>query len=749
MAQAGSQETVQQVHRSVERVLLALVQARRTLQLYPRANPLVREALERLGLAIRDSAAHVPDAEELTCEIRADGFYLDNARLGATRGDVSKFALILYRDGAKLFRFRTDVSVQDAVEFIEAVSAVEEGKTGAEHRPQLTRSRMGVEYFEEAVIAHGEALPEKVAELDALAYFRAQRSLRSKDGKSGAHLGEVLNFLIAAENGSEKEQTLLLNTLSDPAKLAEMLSFVCHGDEEANQASGPRAAHALQQTLSHIEICVKEFPKEMRDELIRNLSEAILTTDVHTREHVLNSVLAAKVDAQGLERDIAASLPPRASADVLLRHLQIHDGTASTIQGFLASFSQDKRGAVIRSFSQELDTQPPRPGDIPEQETLRTLIAQSKPAPKGPTPRPDEIEKRLDMLRTLSQEALSVTAEESQEVRRRTAAANDTHDQQQDTLTYFHLYALGALGQEPRLFDLLQKTIQQAALTRDFAFVDHVLQLAVGTLRTDVRDDAYATLQPYLQSLYSEEGMISFLDHLTKLANSDPESDAIHRALEAIAGDATPALFQRLEQEVEKQQRFNLLSVLMELGAPALQFLHGQLRHPQWYVVRNAVYLMGRLPSEANFPHLAQAMKHPDARVRQEAVKAIAATPGPGATELLIEALKDPEFTLRGIAAELLARSGSRDAGPVLSGQLQANAWRLRREPEGALGLLRALSQLGGPEALPPIRRFLFFTLLPGARRRPQLRAMARFARTQILQRLQTAEQHDAGSEEP
>ena len=49
MAQAGSQETVQQVHRSVERVLLALVQARRTLQLYPRANPLVREALDRLG----------------------------------------------------------------------------------------------------------------------------------------------------------------------------------------------------------------------------------------------------------------------------------------------------------------------------------------------------------------------------------------------------------------------------------------------------------------------------------------------------------------------------------------------------------------------------------------------------------------------------------------------------------------------------------------------------------------------------
>jgi HEAT repeat protein len=98
-------------------------------------------------------------------------------------------------------------------------------------------------------------------------------------------------------------------------------------------------------------------------------------------------------------------------------------------------------------------------------------------------------------------------------------------------------------------------------------------------------------------------------------------------------------VFHRLEHEQQTQIRLALMRLLGRIGPAALEAARVMLQHPQWYVVRNAVKLLGEVKDPQLLNDIAPALRHPDERVQQTAIKVLHDTRLPGRAATMANAL--------------------------------------------------------------------------------------------------------------
>jgi hypothetical protein len=106
------------------------------------------------------------------------------------------------------------------------------------------------------------------------------------------------------------------------------------------------------------------------------------------------------------------------------------------------------------------------------------------------------------------------------------------------------------------------------------------------------------------------------------------------------------------------------------------------LGDPNWFVVRNAVQILGWIGGEAVVGLLRTAVRHPDRRVRYEVVGALASVPPAAARPMLLEML--PQADTRMFCAILHQLGFERDTATavLLAGFLQEEGFELRPDEE-------------------------------------------------------------------
>jgi len=70
----------------------------------------------------------------------------------------------------------------------------------------------------------------------------------------------------------------------------------------------------------------------------------------------------------------------------------------------------------------------------------------------------------------------------------------------------------------------------------------------------------------------------------------------------------------------------------------------------RWYLVRNILYILGRIGKEQSLPYIQRALNHEDLRVKREAIQALGLIGGQKAIGLLVRALTDNDVRVRCIA---------------------------------------------------------------------------------------------------
>jgi hypothetical protein len=158
--------------------------------------------------------------------------------------------------------------------------------------------------------------------------------------------------------------------------------------------------------------------------------------------------------------------------------------------------------------------------------------------------------------------------------------------------------------------------------------------------------------------------------------------EVLHRLVSRVGFPAAGALLDALETEDERGARWKLFEMLTQLGPKVGDAVVARLPKAQWFMQRNLLLLMGRLPDwPADFSPEPYA-RNPDARVRREAY-ALLLNDEKVRDKAVAQAAADEDERIVRAALNVAAERGCpRDLVPVLTQRLTA------RTLDGMLGVL-------------------------------------------------------------
>jgi len=166
-----------------------------------------------------------------------------------------------------------------------------------------------------------------------------------------------------------------------------------------------------------------------------------------------------------------------------------------------------------------------------------------------------------------------------------------------------------------------------------------------------------------------------------------------------VGDPAADLLVDLLTSAESSTERRAYRDAIVQCPAAGLPLIH-QLRHPEWYVVRNAAELLGEMNLADADVALIATLEHPDGRVRQAATLALIRLGTAKAAHTIVRALDDPEASVRLKAVRGLATLDHPRAVPGLLAALDAE-----KEEDVQHAILGALGKQGTPPAVERLAR--------------------------------------------
>lgn len=203
-----------------------------------------------------------------------------------------------------------------------------------------------------------------------------------------------------------------------------------------------------------------------------------------------------------------------------------------------------------------------------------------------------------------------------------------------------------------------------------------------------------------LNQLTTEE-TLDFLT--TALCSKGLAQDLRKTLLQILAflkGKTIRYLMDRLAAERDAPTRRILTEALVRQRSAAVPILVEYLTDERWYVVRNAVSILGDIRDQKTADHLTPLLEHPDLRVRREAIRALTRIGGAGAVGILLKTLEGRDLDLRRQALLSLGAIKDPAAVPALI-NLLIHPDSGPKYGEITREAIKALGEIGSDEAVP------------------------------------------------
>ncbi|MBI4691228.1 MAG: HEAT repeat domain-containing protein [Nitrospirae bacterium] len=112
--------------------------------------------------------------------------------------------------------------------------------------------------------------------------------------------------------------------------------------------------------------------------------------------------------------------------------------------------------------------------------------------------------------------------------------------------------------------------------------------------------------------------------------------------------------------------RKNVINALIALGKKDIQSLAKGLYDSRWYVVRNIIYIIGKIGDKKAVEYLLKTVNHGDIRVRKEVIKALGELGTQNVLQTLRDCLDDSDWQVRTSAARALGNVRSAAAKSII-----------------------------------------------------------------------------------
>jgi len=257
----------------------------------------------------------------------------------------------------------------------------------------------------------------------------------------------------------------------------------------------------------------------------------------------------------------------------------------------------------------------------------------------------------------------------------------------------------------------------QDAVTVLNKLLDALLTLGEFQKATDLLSRVFIILKTYslqewqlkaIQDLAESAGDPQRIERIGKVLErrEGVRLDEVRSYLKLLKPSSLQPLMKVLGDLGNPKARRTVCDAVCEIGKDQIDQILPFMEDRRWYLVRNVVYILGRIGKEPAIPSVQKALGHREMRVRREAVQALGVIGGAKAFHLLIKALQDVDVRIRCAAALNLGKVGRKNSLPYLLEVIQAKEFT-RKEAAEKKAFFDAIGLAGSNDPIPLLRKLL------------------------------------------
>jgi len=184
------------------------------------------------------------------------------------------------------------------------------------------------------------------------------------------------------------------------------------------------------------------------------------------------------------------------------------------------------------------------------------------------------------------------------------------------------------------------------------------------------------------------------------------DTDQMFSFLILLNKNAVVPLTDLLGRLTQMKMRRVICEALVQLAKDDIEPLARKLDDSRWFVVRNIVYILGRIGQEKVIEKFQKLVDHKEVKVRKELITTLDGMKNPKAHELLKWFLNDPENSLRILAMRSLAKQKYQGALPLLEDMIESPEF-MSKDFYEKKEIFEALGRIGSEKVVPKMRKFV------------------------------------------
>jgi len=190
------------------------------------------------------------------------------------------------------------------------------------------------------------------------------------------------------------------------------------------------------------------------------------------------------------------------------------------------------------------------------------------------------------------------------------------------------------------------------------------------------------------------------------LEREEVRLEEVNAYLSLLQKNSIQPLVKLLGELKNSKARRVFCDALSEIGKDAIELLIPFMEDRRWFLVRNIVYILGRIGKEESLPYIQKAFNHEENRVRREAIQALGLIGGQKTVGLLVRALTDNDVRIRCMAAINLGKAGKKTGLIPLVEIVQSKDF-YKREPVEIKAFFNGIGMAGSDEVVPVLQDLL------------------------------------------
>jgi len=272
------------------------------------------------------------------------------------------------------------------------------------------------------------------------------------------------------------------------------------------------------------------------------------------------------------------------------------------------------------------------------------------------------------------------------------------------------LFEVMSLEREPQGFDafvpFLNRVIESLLVRGDFRQASQILKRLYILLNSYKPREWQGSVITKTIIEAGEPEKIEIIGNILK-KNEFPDMKGAFDYFLLLQRNSIPHLCELLGNLSGSKPRRIICDALSKVGKDSIELMAPFLEDKRWYLVRNIVYILGRIGRKEAVPLIGKALQHGDVRVRREVLQALGLIGGTEAMRYMIRSLEDEDTKIRGNAALNLGRMGEMALAPLTERMLSKDFYK--KELQEIKAFFKAVGMIRSNHSIP-----LLYSLLEG-----------------------------------